>query len=575
MSKLIQKLSGSLGKKFKEVISPDETVYFCIQGAPGNAFIGTDRKLVAISAGSFKGTISYSYDYDNIVDIKIDPPLHGQYITLNIMAAREDKELKPKLYFETNQKKVLGKILAKISSLSNTYTYTEEMKEVSAHQTDIKLIVPMKNVLKEIFDETITSTDRYIICVSIGEHQGIVVTDQKVLIFKINETEETYETGEFLLDEIKQIDYSVGLVTGHLQIITPDVTVIEKRMREQDLININNIICFSKKNYAGLMEIVYKKLKEIVDADKEERENIFQDAARVKSSELKKRVEKKNLPGKKLKTSDEENEKIEEEKNRAKSKVKKQKPEKSSTRPAEKRQNKNNLNLEEIANKLSQDILAEIIEDEETVYTKEVVKQITEEVLLYSFPDLISSGITATITDKVMGFLDKKIPKKKVFEKDFLDESDEIPEEMDYVIDSPAINIDTDAFLSDNEEKIPEQTEPLLDAKLAEFTSLKNICGALLINSKTGNTVCSSIVDDEDYSRISNISNDFLKNLEKNKIFSNFPSQWNIEYNNGLLYLAKLTKNYFLVIAGNKDSNFGTLKVFIEKIKKELTSQLD
>lgn len=573
MSKLIQKLSGSLGKKFKEIISPDETVYFCIQGAPGNAFIGTDKKLVAISAGSFKGTISYSYDYDNIVDIKVDPPLHGQYITLNIMAAREDKELKPKLYFDTNQKKLLGKILAKISSLSNTYTYTEEIKEVAAHQTDIKLIVPMKNVLKEIFDETVTSTDRYIICVSIGEHQGLVVTDQKVLIFKINETEETYETGEFLLDEIKQIVYSVGLVTGHLQIITPDVTVIEKRMREQDLININNIICFSKKNYAGLMEIVYKKLKEIVDADKKGRENIFQDATRVKSSELKKRLGKKNLPEKKLKTSNEENEKIEEEKNRAKTKVKKQKSEKSSTHTT--RQNKNNLNLEEIANKLSQDILAEIIEDEETVYTKEVVKQITEEVLLYSFPDLISSGITATITDKVMDFLDKKIPKKNFFEKDFLNELDEISEEMDYVIDSPAINIDTDAFLSDNEEKMPEQADQLLEAKLAEFTSLKNICGALLINSKTGNTVCSSLVDDEDYSGISNIANDFLKNLKKNKTFSNFPSQWNIEYDNGLLYLAKLTKNYFLVIAGNKDSNFGTLKVFIEKIKKELANQLD
>ena len=220
MSELIQKISVPLLKKLKESIGKDEKIYFCIEGVKGNSLIGTNKKLYVITAGSFKGCLSYAYDYDNIQDIKITPPLYGPHITMNIIADKEDKELKPRLYFNVDQNELLKEVLTKISSISKSYTYIEPIKEMSITQSDTNFIVPMKNILGKMYKENIKSSEKVSLSLSLGDFQGLVITDKRVLIFKINEKNKTTKVGTFSLDEITAVEYSVGLVTGNLQIIT-------------------------------------------------------------------------------------------------------------------------------------------------------------------------------------------------------------------------------------------------------------------------------------------------------------------------------------------------------------------
>ena len=566
MTQLIQSLNRPLANKLKEVVTPDEKIYFCIEGAKRNAIVGTDKKLVAISAGSFRGSISYSYSYDNIMDIKINPPLHGKYITMDIIAVNEDKELKPKLYFDPEQKKIIRQVLAKISSLSNTYTYKEEIKEIRAYKSKGKLVVPMKNILGKIFKETISHEEKVILSVSLGDTQGVVITDIRILLFKINEVDDTYKVGDFLLEDITDILYSVGIVTGQLQIITSDTTVLKKKLREQELLEVDNVISFSKKNYEGVMELVYKNLDTLVNGEEADRNDILNEAVSLEDLNIKKNGTDRSNKIKEKKI----------EKRRKKDK----KIRKSEAPPS--RGKKTNIfidpKLEEVAVKLSKEILEEIYTDSQPfIYNYDIVKQIADEVVRHSFPELVSPELVDLVAAKIIGSIPKKNSADS-FEKEetFIDEMDGFQENFDFV-PGEEVNIDIDDFMvgeEDTGDTNKASSNNILKEKLDKFTSLKNISAALLLERKTGNLISQSFIEPGSYYKTCKIANKFLRANKKLSIFVKSPSQWLVEYQDGLIYLDKITVKYLLMIVGTKNSNFGTLKLFIEKIKKELKSKL-
>jgi len=567
MSELIQNLSKPLANKCKEVITPEEKIYFCIEGARRNAIVGTNKKLVAISAGSFRGSTSYSYSYDNILDIKINPPLHGKYITMDIIAVNEDNEFKPKLYFDPDQKKILSQILNKISTLSNSYIYKEEIKEIRSYQSHVKLVVPMKNVLGKIFDKTVDPEEKIIICVSIGDHQGLVVSDKNIFIFKINEGEDKYKAGKFPLEDISEILYSAGIVTGQLQIVTPTSPVIKKKLREQELLEIDNILSFGKKNYEGVMEVVYQKLKKLVYGNEEEKKEILQEGDVIKESNLKKLSKRRESPVE---------EKIIEKEN----KLEKEKIEKKDKKTPARRKTGIIVDskLEDVAVKLSKEILEEIYTDSQPfIYNREIVKQIAEEVVKHSFPELASSNLIDLVTNKILGSIPGEKVKKKGLnvEESFIEEIDSFSESSDFSSENSQMDIDIDDFLTeDNDIKEERTITSVIEVKLRDFTDLKNVCAALLMDRKTGKVISESLIEDGNYHESFRIANKFLKPNKKLNIFSRTPSQWLVEYEQGLIYLDKLTSKHLLMIVGTKDSNFGTLKLFIEKIKKDLKNNL-
>ncbi len=624
MSELIQKISASLVKKFKEIANPDEKIHFCIEGIKGNALIGTNKKVYSITSGSFKGTICYCYSYDNIADIKLIPPLHGDNITLSIIPQKKDnKELKQRLYFQPEQNNLLKQVLAKISSLSKTYTYIEPIKEISLHQSSTEFIVPMKNVLGKLYEKHIKSSEKVVICISIGDHQGLVCTNERLIIFKITE-DKISKIGIFPLEEILDVEYSVGLVTGYLQIITPKVHVIKKKLREQELINIENIISFGKKNYGELMEDVSKRLEALIKnarrkkdtsreiknvSEQREEETVIKDKKNIFEEEIEEiTLEYEEDP---FQDIEEINSKLAQE---------------------------NMPPLDELAQKLSEEIIEEIKSDEQSFYySRDIVKQISQEVVKHSFPELISSTLPDNITELVMKYLaqgnvknirtDDNLSEEtrelnnfdniEIAELDF-DEFSIEPEETPKVSTKPAlpartvekttitpwkegkgknfvksaqsIQVSTDKVKSvtslksaGNKEakseykgKVSVQKIPAVEKKLADFTALKNISAALLVDGKYGNIVCKSVVEAVNYDKPSKIASDIIKFIKSSRESAkgNFIPQWKTEYEQGIVYIEEINLNYLLMIVGTEKSNFATLKMFIEKHKEELKKEL-
>jgi len=616
MSELIQKISASLVKKFKEIANPDEKIHFCIEGVKGNALIGTNKKVYSITSGSFKGTLCYSYSYDNIMDIKVIPPLHGDNITLSIIPQKEDnKELKQRLYFQPDQNNLLKQILAKISSLSKTFTYIEPIKEISLHQSSNEFIVPMKNVLGKLYEKHVKSSEKVVICISIGDHQGLVCTSERLLIFKITE-DKTSKIGVFPLEEIVDLEYSIGLVTGYLQIITPKVNVIKKKLREQELINIDNIISFGKKNYGELMEDVSKRLEVLIKNAR--RKNVSDHGEEGKIIEDKQNIVEEEIEKVTLEYAEETVPDIEE---ILSNPVKEDMP-----------------SLYELAQKLSEEIIDEIKSDEQSFYySRDIVKQISQEVVKHSFPELISSTLPENITELVMKYLaqrnaknvqdsensSEEIPELNDFDNieiaeldfdEFFIELDEKPEvslesarttlpankikaeaskeEKGKTSVKPAQAVQTSAnkvkpvssmksigtkeAKSKDKGKVSAQKIPVVEKKLANFTALKNISAALLLDGKYGTIVCKSVVEAVNYDKPSRVASDIIKIIKSSREAAkgNFIPQWKTEYEHGIVYIEEINLNYLLMIVGTEKSNFATLKMFIEKHKEELKKEL-
>ena len=688
MSELIQKISVPLLKKLKESIGKDEKIYFCIEGVKGNSLIGTNKKLYVITAGSFKGCLSYAYDYDNIQDIKITPPLYGPHITMNIIADKEDKELKPRLYFNVDQNELLKEVLTKISSISKSYTYIEPIKEMSITQSDTNFIVPMKNILGKMYKENIKSSEKVSLSLSLGDFQGLVITDKRVLIFKINEKNKTTKVGTFSLDEITAVEYSVGLVTGNLQIITPKVTVIKKKLKEQDLINVDNIVSFSKKNFGEIMEEVSKRLKELTKKNKESKEE-------KATPELEKKPPKEPVNINVRSTVELEEislddiSSITQKKEPSMVKVKeKPKPEEvknideifsselTDINKDQKTSKEIFPSMEDMAQKLSKEILEEIKFDEQQFYyTREIVKQIAQEVVKHSFPDMASSSLIDLITNYVMEnlstpeiFMDDEEISEEIFDvdnsdlntlpveeavdtlavgykpKEVIEKSSEeqekkveinqvilkiLKEKISFVkinslkkiinkrfsekalsgelkklnfskeeielillysnldnkelitpVSTPVLPVTPPSVTSSSITPPPPKTKktknPVVEKKLAEFTSLKNISAALLVDTKDGNIIYKSIIEDGPYEKVSNVGNSCVKTIKASPLAlaKSFVPQWKAEYEKGIIYLEEVNTKYVLMIIGTEKSNFGTLKLFIEKNKEALKKAL-
>ena len=625
MSELIQKISASLVKKFKEIANPDEKIHFCIEGVKGNALIGTNKKVYSITSGSFKGTICYSYSYDNIVDIKVIPPLHGDNITLSIIPQKyDDKELKQRLYFQPEQNNLLKQILAKISSLSKTYTYIEPIKEISMHQGSNEFIVPMKNILGKLYEKNVKASEKVFICLSIGDHQGIVCTNERLLIFKINE-DKTSKTGIFPLEEINDIEHSIGLVTGYLQIITPKVKVIKKKLREHELINIENIISFGKKNYGELMDDVYKRLEEIIKNARRKKDT---------SREIKKSSDDREFEEKKISKENKKNSKsVENESNELPVKnIDELEAEQDMEEIIPSPLQEDIPSLGELAQKLSEEIIEEIKSDEQSFYYSiDIVKQISMEVVKHSFPDLMSGPLPDNITELVMKYLAQHNFKKTPCEDNMLVEFDESGDfdniefaELDFdefsvdleevskenvltpIKSSPPARINTEEANKEkgkasiksarvNTERVKSGTSLKTDGakevkkvkfstqkisavekKLGNFTSLKNISAALLVDGKYGAIVCKSTVEAANYDKSSRVATDIIKFIKSSRQAAKgtFIPQCKTEYEQGIVYIEELNLNYLLMIVGTEKSNFATLKMFIEKHKEELKKEL-
>ncbi|MEQ8189674.1 MAG: PH domain-containing protein [Candidatus Eremiobacterota bacterium] len=619
MSELIQKISASLVKKFKEIANADEKIHFCIEGVKGNALIGTNKKVYSITSGSFKGTLCYSYVYDNIIDIKVIPPLHGDNITLSIIPQKyDDKELKQRLYFQPEQNNLLKQILAKISSLSKTYTYIEPMKEISLHQSSTEFIVPMKNVLGKVYEKNIKSSEKVIICISIGDHQGLVCTNERLLIFKITE-DKTSKTGVFPLEEILDIEYSIGLVTGYLQIITPKVNVIKKKLREQELMNIDNIISFGKKNYGELMEEVSKRLEVLIKNAKRKKDTSIEIKNISKEKEEKRKENRKNMVEKEIDEMEVEDMEL---------------PCQNVDEIVSDMSQEDMLPLDELSQKLSEEIIEEIKSDEQSFYySRDIVKQISLEVVKHSFPELISGKLPDTITELVMKYLAQRNLKNVPANDNLLEEYDEL-NDFDN-IEIAALDFDEFSVEAEAPDTSPVKAAPpaagkikseysreekgktsvkavqsfqagtdkvktvsslkstgskeikskgkfsppkisVVEKKLANFTSLKNISAALLVDGKSGSIICKSAVEAADYDKSSGIAIDIIKFIKSSRqaVRGNFIPQWKTEYEHGIVYIEEINLNYLLMIVGTEKSNFATLKMFIEKHKEELKKEL-
>ncbi len=621
MSELIQKISASLVKKFKEIANPDEKIHFCIEGVKGNALIGTNKKVYSITSGSFKGTLCYSYTYDNIVDIKVIPPLHGDNITLSIIPQKsDDKELKQRLYFQPEQNNLLKQILTKISSLSKTYTYIEPMKEISLHQSSTEFIVPMKNILGKLYEKHVKSSEKVFICISIGDHQGLVCTGDRLIIFKITE-DKTSKIGIFPLEEIVDVEHSIGLVTGYLQIITPKVNVIKKKLREQELMNIDNIISFGKKNYGELMEDVSKRLEALIKNARRKKE-----PSREIKNVSEQREEEKIRENKKN-TVEQEIDKV--------SLEYKEEPVRDIEEIVSDTLQEDMPPLDELAQKLSEEIIEEIKSDEQSFYySRDIVKQISQEVVKHSFPELIASPLPDTITELVMKYLAqrnlKNVPANdnpseeieelndfdniEIAELDFDEFSVELGDSGKDFLESvpPAVDkikresprdekgktsvksvqpmqVSTDKVKSlpslkpagtkesklKDRGKVSPQKIAVVEKKLANFTALKNISAALMIDGN-GAIVCKSIVEGANYDKPSRVASDIIKFIKSSKEAAKgtFIPQWKTEYEQGIVYIEEINLNYLLMIVGTEKSNFATLKMFIEKHKEELKKEL-
>lgn len=115
-----------------------------------------------------------------------------------------------------------------------------------------------------------------------------------------------------------------------------------------------------------------------------------------------------------------------------------------------------------------------------------------------------------------------------------------------------------------------------VEKKLGNFTSLKNISAALLVDGKYGSIICKSVIEAANYDKSSRVATDIIKVIKSSRLAAKgkFIPQWKTEYEQGIVYIEEINLNYLLMIVGTEKSNFATLKMFIEKHKEELKKEL-
>jgi predicted regulator of Ras-like GTPase activity (Roadblock/LC7/MglB family) len=197
--------------------------------------------------------------------------------------------------------------------------------------------------------------------------------------------------------------------------------------------------------------------------------------------------------------------------------------------------------LDELAQKLSEEIIEEIKSDEQSFYYSiDIVKQISLEVVKHSFPDLIFGTLPDNITELVMKYLAQHNLKKIPCDDNMLEEFDE-SNDFDNI---ELAELDFDDFSVDLEEVNKEK----------EKTSIKSSSSARINTDKIKTEISKEEVNKEKGKASIKSAPSFQVNTDKVKSGTSLKSDGNKEVKKGKFSTQKISA------VEKKLGNFTSLK---------------